>query len=253
MQNRVALSFFPHGASAPIKCRQGFPLIAPAWRRTLAILALVAPLLASAWTEHAPPWTDLDPVVTSWRLPDYPEALASERREGDVIVRFVVDDLGKVVEAQVTKSFDARADQSALEDIRGWTFKPSMVAAHSAYSCLDVDIPFRLGAAPADLSQPPPAAERPLAVKKVPPVVISKPDPIYPPELATQQQGGVVTLLLWVDNHGKVAGSRLLNAANPLLVPSAADAVNLWTFKPSLQGRIVVPCLVEVDVIFSPR
>ncbi len=165
----------------------------------------------------------------------------------------MVNDLGVVAEAQVLQSFDPRAEQAALNDIRQWKFRPALVADLEAPCSLDVNIPFRLPISTDPLPVLPTPPEMPVEVKALLPKPIFTPDPDYPPELADQRIGGSVQMMLLVNSKGNVVDHQLLSAGQPGFGRAAAEAVTFWLFKPAHQGLLDIPALYEADLNFTPR
>jgi len=71
--------------------------------------------------------------------PEFPSAVVSRIRKGDVEVRFEVEPGGTVVDAEVVQSSSARLNAAAVEAIKQWRFKPSG-KSHTAVVKLVFDI-----------------------------------------------------------------------------------------------------------------
>lgn len=69
---------------------------------------------------------DSAPRLTSQRPPQYPAVMRKLNMSGDVVVDFVIDATGKVVEAKVKESTNAGFELAALEAVQAWQFSPGL-------------------------------------------------------------------------------------------------------------------------------
>lgn len=76
--------------------------------------------------------------------------------------------------------------------------------------------------------------------------------PDYPPDALRERVGGVVTIRLLVDETGRVASARILEADDPRLGAAALDAARKWSFTPALDEGVPVACSLDAPVLFSP-
>jgi TonB family protein len=66
------------------------------------------------------------PELLNRTTPVYPESAKASKAEGVVIVECVIDEQGKVTQAELKKtSRNQDLDQSALDAVKTWTFKPA--------------------------------------------------------------------------------------------------------------------------------
>ena len=63
------------------------------------------------------------PVKTS--APRYPITALDQRREGWVVVSFVISERGKVIEPMIEDSSNSVFDASALQAVQGWSYRPA--------------------------------------------------------------------------------------------------------------------------------
>ena len=70
---------------------------------------------------------DVKPEVLESVTPRYPRALKRLRKQATVIVEFVVDETGKVVDWEIEESTNQQFNESALTAIKQWTFKPGKI------------------------------------------------------------------------------------------------------------------------------
>ena len=76
--------------------------------------------------------------------PEYPPAARRDGREGEVVVEFVVDEAGRVVEAHAVRSTDAVFDDAAVRAVLRWRFNPGTARAQSVKFRMAVPIVFKL-------------------------------------------------------------------------------------------------------------
>lgn len=80
--------------------------------------------------------------------------------------------------------------------------------------------------------------------------LISKADPVYPPEAKQNAIQGTVRLEITIDKEGHV--SQLSVADGPAeLVQSAVDAVRQWVYRPTLLNGAPVTVLTTVDINYT--
>jgi len=63
--------------------------------------------------------------------------------EGASLLRAKVDKQGRVSEVNVTRSLDQRLDQTAINAVKRWKFKPAMRDGKPVASCISVEVDFR--------------------------------------------------------------------------------------------------------------
>jgi TonB family protein len=78
--------------------------------------------------------------------------------------------------------------------------------------------------------------------------VISRVDPVYPPEAKAARVQGLVVLRAVIDNHGTVSNVTVVSGRTEL-VQSAIDAVSQWRYRPYLLNG--APAEVETTVNIS--
>jgi TonB family protein len=83
-----------------------------------------------------------------------------------------------------------------------------------------------------------------------PPILISRVNPVYPPEARSKQVEGVVVVRVLVDKGGFVKNAEILKG-DPLLTQAAIDAVRQWRYKPATLGGAPSDSEARVDVNFS--
>lgn len=96
----------------------------------LGLLAFpMSPLSGTAWAAAEPLKVEGDvqrPQAVQTTAPVYPEAAKKEQREGKVVVKTVIDEQGNVTHPAVEGSSGHQdLDQSALDTVSAWKFRPA--------------------------------------------------------------------------------------------------------------------------------
>ncbi len=82
--------------------------------------------------------------------------------------------------------------------------------------------------------------------------LVTKVTPAYPPEAKQARVQGAVRLQAMISKDGKVAELELISG-DPLLVPSATEAVKQWVYKPTLLNGQPVEVITQIDVNYTLR
>jgi len=80
--------------------------------------------------------------------------------------------------------------------------------------------------------------------------LISKVNPVYPPEAKQAGTEGTVRLAVDIGSDGKVVSVNAQSGPD-VLVQAAVEAVKQWTYKPTLLNGEPVGVLTTVDVNFT--
>jgi protein TonB len=80
--------------------------------------------------------------------------------------------------------------------------------------------------------------------------LISKVDPVYPPQAKQAGTQGTVRLAIEISAEGKVESVNALSGPD-VLVQAAVEAVRQWIYKPTLLNGQPVGVLTTVDVNFT--
>jgi TonB family protein len=87
---------------------------------------------------------DQPPVPTSRASPIYPFAMRRTGITGEVVVGFIVDSSGNVVQARVVRSSRSEFEQPALQAVSRWKFQPGRKDGRAVNTRLQVPISFTL-------------------------------------------------------------------------------------------------------------
>ncbi len=97
--------------------------------------------------------------------------------------------------------------------------------------------------------------EGPVQAPPVPPtqpLAVDTPPPSYPPELACDDIGGTVGLIMKIGVEGSPTDVRVESSSGqPALDQSAMDAVETWTFRPATRNGNPVSTGLRVPVTFD--
>lgn len=69
---------------------------------------------------------DQDARVVDQIAPTYPAELRRQKLEGSVVLKFIVDSTGKVLNPRVVESAHVAFDKPALDAVRRWKFEPAV-------------------------------------------------------------------------------------------------------------------------------
>ncbi|MGB8888318.1 MAG: TonB family protein [Candidatus Korobacteraceae bacterium] len=85
------------------------------------------------------------------------------------------------------------------------------------------------------------------------PVVTSKVDPAYPPDVLRDHVEGTVTLYAIIRTDGSVGAIRVLNSLDPRLDDNAMHALSLWHFRPGIKNGEPVAVEAVVQIPFRMK
>jgi protein TonB len=118
-----------------------------------------------------------------------------------------------------------------------------------------------VGFAPPPAPPPPPPKVVEVKPKPVGPQVIggkvqaakliNGPHPVYPTIAKSARIQGTVVLQAIIAEDGTVQKLTVLSSANPLLTPSAIEAVKRWVYQPTLLNGEPVQVITEITVNFT--
>jgi TonB family protein len=89
------------------------------------------------------------PPIPTYQKPPVPPSILTPGMSAKVTVSFIVDEIGNVAAARVLESTDPRFNQSALDAVQTWKFKPAEDNSAKVKSFLIIPIAFD-GGPPAD-------------------------------------------------------------------------------------------------------
>ena len=80
--------------------------------------------------------------------------------------------------------------------------------------------------------------------------LVSQPKPVYPPLAKQAGVEGIVNLNAVIGKDGTVQNLTVISG-HPLLVPAALEAVQQWTYQPTLLNGVPIEVLTQVDINFT--
>ena len=130
-------------APEPPKPVEEPPQDAPPAPPMVPVVAAPAPAPAAPPAPVVPP--DLNAAYRNNPAPPYPQASRRMREEGTVVLNVLVSREGKPLAVRVARSSGfPRLDESALDSVRGWTFRPARQGEQAVESHVEVPIRFTL-------------------------------------------------------------------------------------------------------------
>ena len=91
------------------------------------------------------------------------------------------------------------------------------------------------------------------AIAPTQPLAVDTPPPEYPAQLACDDIGGTVGLIMEIGVDGSPVNIRVENSSGqPALDQSAMDTVRTWTFRPATRNGKPVTTDLRVPVTFDP-
>jgi TonB family protein len=219
-----------------------------AHQRILAVAVTAAALLAACGARADS--GDRVPVVTSQEPPVYPYSLRLTGNRGEVMVDFIVDPLGNVVNVAVTKSSHPDFEAPAVEAVLKWKFKPGMKDGQPVYVHMAVPIIFQLNmgaqgemipdgmrggvdpwVAPARApKEAPPEFQYDQAPK---PLLTSA--PVYPYDLLVQKIKGKASVTFAIDLQGRPHAMKVMSASLPEFGAATVAMIEAWRFEPAMK------------------
>jgi protein TonB len=84
------------------------------------------------------------PVLVHRVTPAYPLALRQEGIGGTVLIRFIVDATGNVMEPEILDATHPAFGQSVLEAVKSWKFQPATLDGEPVNLAVRQEVPFTL-------------------------------------------------------------------------------------------------------------
>ena len=177
-------------------------------------------------------------------LPSYPAELRDARIEGRVEVVLFINKEGRVENADVVKSTDARLERGLADTLKSWSFHPATDDLKPVSSARFISIEFKNGLVSAGLL-------RSVSAFDVPPKPLKRVTPPYPKELVDTGNTGKVVIRFIVDEEGLVRNPKVMTSTHPAFEGPAVAALLLWKFSPASSKGTPVPVLMELPVSFN--
>lgn len=200
-------------------------------------------------------------TIISRPNPIYPNDAKAAHVQGAVILHAIISKTGTVEDLQVI-SGPEMLRASAIDAVRHWTYRPYLLNGRPVKVDTTITVIYTFGGGDIKgVAQSMPEAEDSaprIAIAPGSPVhvsvgvlsamLVSKVDPVYPPEAKAAGVQGVVVLRAVVAKDGTVASLQVVSGP-PQLTASAMDAVRQWMYKPYLLNG--EPTEVETTINIS--
>jgi TonB family protein len=251
-------------------------------RPQVATLLLVIALTSLASSQESPEAYHADDHVMSGLLmkhvsPVYPPLARQARIQGTVILKARINRSGEVTSVQLVRGHPMLAP-AAIEAVKQWKYESYMLNGEPVEVETNVAVNFTLSdkppapggdvpdaskaGEPGSASNGENAADQASAHRLATPqrirvssgvargLLVSKVNPMYPPDARDQRIQGVVLLQATIDKEGNVASLQLISG-HPLLAPAAIEAVKQWKYRPYLLNGNPLEVNTQIQVNFT--
>ena len=208
----------------------------------------------------APVPTQITPPRAVRQVPPiYPFVLRRSGIDGEVLVAFVVDAKGKVVNAIALRSNSPDFNQLAVDAVLKWKFKPATVDGRPVRTRVTVPIVFNLteGDGQSEVRVESPSRrdqeQMPEEIRyDVAPKLRGMVPPVYPYALLRAGTKGKATVLYQVDTKGRVVGLKIAEATHPEFGLALGAAVEIYRFDPALKDGKPTSTVIKSEQDFDP-
>jgi TonB family protein len=187
------------------------------------------------------------PQVLYYTDPFYTRTARENKIEGTVTIEGAFDASGCMKVLRTVKSLGSGLDENALAAVRSWRFSPAKQNGSPVDSIAQIDIDFRLAAAPRaeydDVNR--------VEAGTSPPGVVSRVEPQYTEEARQARLTGSVIFQAVVQTNGT---ADILKVVKPLplgLTESALKAIQQWRFRPAVRTGKEIPVALSIEVNFN--
>ena len=169
--------------------------------------------------------------------------------QGEVLLAVNVNRKGEVDNVQIKKGHPLLV-RAAEDSVRQWRYAPYVKDGAAMPVSSTVFVNFALsGPARAGEPSPGPATIR-LGTNAMAANLVSRVEPVYPPEAKQKGVEGEVLFEVTVDEQGEVIDVQVLGG-NAILVAAAYDAVRHWRYTPVLLNGNPVRAKANISVKFA--
>jgi TonB family protein len=169
------------------------------------------------------------PFVVAKAKPEYTAEALLAKLEGSVFLSVVVDAAGQPRDMHVDRALGLGLDESAVENVRHWQFKPGTKAGAPVAVQVNEEVFFRTARELWDWHAvravffPPDGATRPVLIKtKFPPTV-------------DEEENASVTISFDVQPNGVASNAVAQKSSNPKWDKDLLAALQGWSFRPGQQ------------------
>jgi TonB family protein len=205
--------------------------------------------------------------------PVYPSKLKKKGVTGRVVVQFVIDEHGNVMNAKVNSSTNRAFDRPSIDAILQWKFEPGLKDGQPVRVLCNQEIPFQFqqpaeADADAAAATEEAKADGTVALPKFdanrgkapdanwdernhPPRPIYQVSAAYPFDLKKKGVSGQVIVEFVVDTKGNVRDARIVSSSDPGFENAVLQAVAKWKFRPGVRNGRVVNTRMQVPISFN--
>jgi TonB family protein len=174
------------------------------------------------------------PFVVAKAKPEYSEEALLAKLEGGVLLSVVVDADGKPRDIHVDRPLGLGLDESAIENVRHWQFRPGTKGGTSVAVQVNEEVFFHTARTLWDwhavraLFQVPDGAARPIVIKTKFPATVGEDN--------AEEENASVTISFDIDKKGVPANARVAKSSNSKWEKDLLAALGSgWRFRPGLR------------------
>jgi TonB family protein len=207
-------------------------------------------------------------VIAGQRLsfvnPVYPDVAKKAKLSGTVVLHALIGKDGKMEKLDVLTSSNPIFNNSAMEAVSKWTYRPYLLNGNPTAVDTSITINYSLNPDPARTPSPAPSPSASNPQPSAPsnqlmhvggdvtqPVVISQGEPEYTRQARAAKLSGTVRVYLQVDPDGHTSHIRVVKGVGMGLDEKAVLAVSKYKFKPATLAGKPVPVDLYIDVNFQ--
>jgi TonB family protein len=209
-----------------------------------------AKIYPSDQVDKLPRWLDQPP-------PHYPFDLRKAGVMGEAVIRFVLDEDGRMSRCEVVAQTNPEFGRTALDSVRQWRAKPGIKDGRKVELSMQIPILFSLDDGSVDKEATAYMFGFPVKVPSqlpaefhynVQPQAMDTPAPVYPYDDWMENRPGSAEVTYVIDPEGRLQELHIINASAPEFGQALAAAIERWKFKPAThRGK---PCFAPARLDF---
>lgn len=202
---------------------------------------VIEPVVPAAAAPSEPAVEKTPPQLISREMPEFPEELAIEQVEGEVVLQFKVSEAGEVENPIVISATHDLFSASALKAIKNWRFRPSLADGKPVSTERVVQrFPFIVAR---------PQPDEYLNGEEDRPILIY----VERPEHPGLRQSGKALINISLDRTALVKNVEILEATGSVNTDEIVAAVRNWAFQPFQKDGQYVATQVSAEIEFTPH
>lgn len=205
---------------------------------------------------HALEGPGTPPKVLTRKQPKYPFVMRKSGLRGEVLLEFVVDETGAVVNPMVIQSNNPGFDDAAIDAILKWKFAPSLKDGKPARARMQLPMIFGLNGGGRDyysVEKSPDEKQATIPAQlryDIGPILKGVLTPVYPYVLAAEKAEGKAVVVFMIDEEGGVAGTNVIEASKPEFGLALVAAVEAFGFIPAMKDGKPTKSVLRVEQEF---